>query len=103
LNAREHRRQATRTSATAPGFPLAARDLVPDLAPDPAPDLWARSVPPAVCGNSAPHGPPVLQQVYWETHGGVQTLVWSSIRRRRRDHEFGWRPRRRNSISCSIA
>jgi hypothetical protein len=31
------------------------------------------------CGNSAPHGPPVLQQVYWETRGGVQTLVWSLV------------------------
>jgi hypothetical protein len=66
MNAREHRRQAIRTSATAP----AARWLSAFLGA-----LAAAGG----CGNSAPHGPPVLQQVYWETHGGVQTLVWSSI------------------------
>jgi hypothetical protein len=32
----------------------------------------------AGCGDSAPHGPPVLLQVYWETRGGVQTQIWSS-------------------------
>jgi hypothetical protein len=66
MNAREHRRQATRTSATAP----AARWLLA---------IFSALGAAGGCGNSAPHGPPVLQQDYWETHGGVQTLVWSSI------------------------
>ena len=75
MNAREHRRQATRTSATA----AAARWLLAILLP-----IAGRLGAAGGCGNSAPHGPPVLQQVYWETHGGVQTLVWSSIPDRRR-------------------
>lgn len=70
MNAREHRRQATRTSATAPAAHWLVAMLLPILGA-----LGAAGG----CGNSVPHGPPVLQQVYWETHGGVQTLVWSSI------------------------
>lgn len=75
MNAREHRRQPTRTSATAP----AARWLLAIVSPILFPILFPVLGAVGGCGNSAPHGPPVLQQVYWETHGGVQTLVWPSI------------------------
>ncbi len=66
--ARATRRDATFTSAVSPARVSAVCWLV-----------GALGAAVMGCGNSAPHGPPVLQQVYWETRGGVQTLAWSSI------------------------
>jgi len=33
----------------------------------------------AGCSDSAPHGPPVLQYVYWQTRDGAPLLVWASV------------------------
>ncbi len=72
MTARDGRRPATPTSAAAPARAPAARWVFAILG-------VLGAVAAAGCSDSAPHGPPVLQQVYWETRGGVQTLVWSSI------------------------
>ena len=71
MNAREHRRQATRTSSTAPAR-ATARWLIAITGV-----LGGAAV--GGCGSSAPHGSPVLQQVYWETRAGAQALYWSTI------------------------
>ena len=67
---RDGRRPATSTSAPAPARARAARWAIAMLGV-----LGALSA--GGCSDSAPHGPPVLLQVYWESRGGVQTLVWS--------------------------
>jgi len=70
--ARDVRRDATLTSAAAPARASLVRWLIAILGA-------VALVGTGGCGNSAPHGPPVLQQVYWETRGGVQTLAWTSV------------------------
>jgi hypothetical protein len=71
MTARDGRRPATRTSAAAPARRPAARWAIAMLG-------VLEVVASAGCSDSAPHGPPKLLQVYWETRGGVQMLVWSS-------------------------
>ena len=65
------RRPATLTSAAGPARAPAPRRAIAMLGA-------LGAVAAAGCGDSAPHGPPVLLKVYWETRGGVQTLIWSS-------------------------
>lgn len=68
MTERDGERPATHTSAAAPARAPAVIAMLGVLG----------AVAAAGCSDSAPHGPPVLLQVYWETRGAAPVLIWSS-------------------------